>query len=251
MIIHDANNPRAVANRAELERRLPDLAGAPDLSVVIGGDGFMLQTCAEHGLHPTYLGLNAGNLGFLLNDIDDWDRVADRIARRAFRVWEVPLLEAKITLTDGSIVYDRAINDVYMERMTGQTAHLSLTLDGRMAVEKLVADGVILSTALGSTAYAFSAGGPACHPAVRTLLVTAICPHMPRLPPLVLPETARVCVEVQNPEKRPVRAVADGRDVPGVKRVELGLAAAHIRIAWFEDQDATARMIRKLVHSAK
>jgi NAD+ kinase len=247
MIVHDTRNPRAREMREALDRRLPDGFSDPDIVVVLGGDGFLLQTVGAHGWGRTYLGLNAGHLGFLLNDVDDWDAIARRLAERDFTVRRFPLLEAEIEREDGSVVTDRALNDVYLERMTGQTARLRLSIDGHCAVEKLVADGVIFSTALGSTAYAYSAGGLVCHPTLRVITVTPICPHLPKLPPIALPESACAVVEVLHGEHRPVRAVADGREVNAVRRVTVRTSATEASLAYFPENDFTATLIRKLL----
>jgi NAD+ kinase len=246
VIVHDAKNPRAVQFREELEKRLPD-GPADGVVVVMGGDGFLLQTAATHGFDRTYLGLNAGHLGFLLNDVEDWDKVADALRRGAWTRWTFPTLETRMTLADGEVLVDRAINDVYLERMTGQTARLALSIDGHVVVDRLVADGIIFSTALGSTAYQFSAGGAPCHPSLHVIAVTPICPHLPRLSPIVLPATARSTVDVQMPQRRPVRCVADGREVGNVRRVEVA-TGGEATLAFLEGHDFTSRLIRKLLH---
>lgn len=248
MIVHDSRNERASAIRAELDHRLPPGFDA-GVVLVIGGDGFLLQTASRLGWDHVYLGLNAGHLGFLLNDVESWEVVVDQLERRAFTARAFPLLEASIELEDGAITTERALNDVYLERMTGQTARLTLSFDGHRVVEKLVADGIIFSTALGSTAYAFSAGGPACHPTLDVITVTPICPHLPRLPPVALPVTARARVEVLHPEFRPVRAVADGRELNRVRAVEVFRSGTQVKLAYLEGHDFTSRMIRKLLRS--
>ncbi len=247
MIVQDARNPRAVA----IAQKLQALSIPDDLIVVVGGDGFLLQTVAGLGLDRPYLGINGGNLGFLLNDVDEWDVVAEKINRGAWAVQAFPLLEAHITLDDGKTVTERALNDVYLERMTGQTARLTLFFDGHKVVDPLVADGVIFATALGSTAYNYSAGGPACHPTLQVLSVTPICPHLPRLSPVALPAASRARVQVRRPEHRPVRAVADGREVNHISAVEVGYGSEVVQLAYLEGHDFTARMVRKLLHPSR
>lgn len=247
MIVHDERNPVAVRNRSLLESHL-DGASVEGVVIVIGGDGFLLHTIAELGHDRTYLGLNAGRVGFLLNDVEDWARVAEELVTGAWRVTRFPLLSALGTDTEGHTIQATAVNDVYLERASGQTARLGLTVDGSEVVETLVADGIIVSTALGSTAYNFSAGGPACHPTLRVLAVTPICPHLPRLSPFALPVGSRIDVTVQSHEHRPVRAVADGRQVAEVTRVSLELADHELRLAHLPEHDFTTRMVRKILH---
>lgn len=247
MIVHDARNPVAVRNRALLEAHLEG-EHLGETVVVIGGDGFLLHTINELGHDRTYLGLNAGRVGFLLNDVVDWKETADQLRSGAWKVTAFPLLEARCIDIDGNEIIERAVNDVYLERASGQTARLGLSVDGSRVVETLVADGVIVSTALGSTAYNFSAGGPACHPTLRILTVTPICPHLPRLSPFALPVGSRIDVTIQNHEHRPVRAVADGRNLAKVVRVSLGVAPAQLALAHLQGHDFTSRMVEKILH---
>jgi NAD+ kinase len=247
MIVHDPRNPGAEAIHRELTARLPD--GVDDVLLVIGGDGFMLRTVSRYGFDHTYLGLNAGRIGFLLNDVDDWDRVAVALVERNWTAHTFPTLQAEVTTRSGEKVVDQAVNDVYLERGTGQTAHLELLIDGHEVVDRLVADGIVFSTALGSTAYTFSAGGPACHPAVRAMLVTPICPHTPRLHPFALPNGSRVSVSVLSPERRPVRAVVDGREIEDAASVEVSYGTAELSLAFLPGDDFTSRMVRKILRA--
>lgn len=249
MIVYDPRNTRARETFDKLLVHLPDGVPGDDLVVVVGGDGFLLRTVAQTGFRFTYLGINAGHLGFLLNDVDDaaWGDVARQILDRTFDVHRFPLLHAT-TLGVNGTVEERAINDIYLERMTSQAAHLQLTIDGHVVVQRLVADGVVFSTALGSTAYAFSAGGPVCHPTLRMLLVAPICPHRPRLAPFALPATARARVDILDPDRRPVRAVADGRAIPDVRHVTIDYAGSEVRLATLAGHDFTSRMVRKILH---
>lgn len=248
MIVTDARNPTALRLADALNRHLPEGVPGDDLVVVIGGDGFLLRTVADNGLSPTYFGLNAGHLGFLLNDVDAWEPIAEQLRARSFKTHAFPLLSARILLADGREVIDHAINDVYVERASSQTAHVQLTIDGHIVVERLVADGIVFSTALGSTAYTFSAGGPACHPTLRMLVVTPICPHRPRLDPFALPATAKARVDVHSLERRPVRAVADGRAVEGVKELHLSYDGSEVRLGYLRGHDLTSRMVSKILH---
>lgn len=248
MFIHDARNPKADALAANLTRALPALAKRDDLVVVLGGDGYLLHTVARLGTAPTYLGLNAGTLGFLLNDVDGReDEVLELLAAQAWSVRAYPLLEARVTCMDGATHDLVAMNDIYLERSTGQTTRLTVRIYGQVVVDPLVADGIIFATALGSTAYTLSAGGLACHPTLHVLCVTPICPHAPRLPPLVLPPDARAEVEVGVPDRRPVRAVADGRAIEDITHVSLGYGTQQVRLALLDGHDFTQAMVRKIL----
>jgi NAD+ kinase len=249
VIVCDERNPKATALLAGLRQRLgEDWEPHEDLAIVIGGDGFLLRTVATHGMSRAWLGLNAGNLGFLLNDAQDLDRVVTLLEAERYTIHEFPIVVAKVICADGSEVVERAVNDVYLERMTGQAARLRLVIDGHAVVEQLVADGLIFATALGSTAYAYSAGGQPLHPKLRVLQVTPICAHLPRIPSVALPADARAEVEVLQHGWRPVRAVADGRAIDHVLRVEVGLGDTGVKLAYLENHDFTGRLLRKIVH---
>ncbi|MDP6934207.1 MAG: hypothetical protein QGG40_14880, partial [Myxococcota bacterium] len=201
MLRVDPDNPRAQKLHDALRAHVDLTAVSGDLCVVIGGDGWMLQTIREVGTEPIFLGLNAGHVGFLLNEADDVRHVAACLVERRWKAWPFPRLglEAWPERADASApapIRDAAVNDIYVERMSGHTAHLRVTIEGVEVVERLVCDGIVVATALGSTAYSFSAGGPACHPLVETVHLTPICPHAPRLAPITLPRQTLVEVQV-------------------------------------------------------
>ncbi len=248
MILHDERTDRARALRAEIDRALPEGLDDPEVVLVIGGDGFLLQTIRQFGLDKTYLGVNAGHLGFLLNDVADWPDLARQIRGNAWTTSRFPVLSADMLLQDGSRRTEFAVNDVYLERMTAQTARLRVTVDDRVAVDELVADGLLTSTALGSTGYNFSAGGPACHPTLAMMTVTPICAHHPRLPPFLLPKASVVTVDVHESPFRPVRASADGRQIENVRRVQVRFSHREVRLAYLEGHDFTNRMLKKILH---
>jgi len=249
MLVADSRNPRAVAMGEQLTALLPDDLVLPDdFRIVLGGDGFLLRTVAELGLDNTYLGLNAGHLGFLLNEVSIGPELVHALRDRTWRVHRHRLLEARLTLADGTDKRRLAINDIYLERSTGQAARLSLQIDGHTVIDALVADGLVFATALGSTAYAFSAGGEPVHPELEVLQVTPICPHAPRITPFALPPSARATVEVIHHEWRPVRAVADGRGVEDVVHVAVGLSETEaVSLAYLPSHDFTHQMLRKIV----
>ncbi|MCP4810060.1 MAG: NAD(+) kinase [Proteobacteria bacterium] len=246
MILADPRNPRALARLARIEDRLPPLP--EDLVLVLGGDGHMLSCMHEHGVRYTYLGVNCGRVGFLLNDADDEALIA-ALASRSWKIREVNRLKLEGRTVDGKKVMDRALNDIYLERMSGQTAHLHVRVDGETVVERLVCDGVIVSTALGSTAYALAAGGAACHLGLSLVQLTPIAPHSPRLPSIVLSSDCVIDVTVRHPEKRPVRAVSDGRDHVSVAEVSIRKTRGKVKLAFLQGHHPTHALVRKLIRS--
>lgn len=246
MILSDPRNPLALRYHRKLEQLLGD-ARLDELIVVLGGDGFFLETIGQRNFKGTFLGLNAGTVGFLLNEVEDWEEVARCLQSQCYQVHSFPLLKAQIDLPDGERIQATALNDVYLERATGSMAQLRITIDGHVVVEQLAADGLVCATALGSTAYTYSAGGPPCHPSLRIMTVTPICPHRPRLSSFALPQTSRVRVDVLTPERRPVRVVADGRATVGVEAVEVSYGQREARLAFLEGHSFTQAMVTKIL----
>jgi NAD+ kinase len=248
VIVCDERNPRARVLRDALLERL-GLGWTPPepVSLVLGGDGFLLHTVAELGTARTWLPLNAGTLGFLMNDVTDLDVVARELADGNWRVIAFPMVEASIVHTDGTSTTASAVNDVYLERMTGQAARLRVRVSGVTVVDQLVADGLIFATALGSTAYAFSAGGQPMHPLLEVLQITPICPHRPKLPSVALPVNVVASVEVEEQDRRPVRVVVDGRARDHVARVTVQLRPGAVRLAYLAHHDFTHQLLEKVV----
>ena len=252
MILTDRRNPKAVQLAAHLAERLPE-GWDPGVHVVLGGDGTMLRAVTDQGLDRPFLGLNCGYLGFLMNDVgalDDpgaMDDLVERLVGQRWRTWRFPLLEGRVRCIDGSHQTVRAMNDITLQRESGHAAKLRLTVDGSELVDSLGCDGLVVATALGSTAYSFSAGGTPLHPTVEAMLVTPICPHRPRLSPVALPASAEVTVQVLAADRRPVAAVADGVQVASVSEVTIGYADVAVELAWFDDHDFTAHLIHKIL----
>lgn len=227
-----------------------DLIEDPDTIFVVGGDGFLLSAASEYGFDKTYVPLNAGHLGFLLNDV--WEskdhtltgHAVTSLRERNWMVREIPTLEVR--LANGII--DTAINDVFMERASGQTARISVKVDGSCLVSRMVADGVIISTALGSTGYNYSAGGPVVHPLNKNIIVTPSNAHHPIFRPLVLPSTTKVLVSARDTEYRPVRVVVDGRGYEGIEEVNIGFGKEKLRVGYFEGHNFTRRLVQKILN---
>ena len=207
--------------RARLSARYGDVPLAEaEVVVALGGDGFMLQTLhdTEHLDAPTY-GMNRGTVGFLMNDYAEDDLPA-RLAASEEEVIH-PLRMRAIT-EDGATHEALAINEVALLRAGPQASKLRVVVDGKVRMAELVADGVLLATPAGSTAYNYSAHGPILPIGSGTLALTAIAPFRPRRwRGALLPEGAVVRFEVLESGKRPVMADADSRAAARVREVEV------------------------------
>lgn len=197
-------------------------AESADVIVALGGDGLMLQT-----LHafmtagkPIY-GMHRGTIGFLMNDFAE-DALAERLAAAETTVIHPLIMRAEDT--KGRRHEHRAINEVSVFRQTHQAARLRIDVDRKERLAELVADGVLVATPAGSTAYNLSAQGPIIPINAPLLALTPISPFRPRRwRGALLPDTARVTVSVLEADKRPVAAVADHDEVRWVARVEIAM----------------------------
>lgn len=191
-----------------------------EVLVVLGGDGFMLHTLHEHVDRnlPVY-GMRLGEVGFLMNRFSD-DDLVERIA--AAREVVLNPLEMQATNQSGETYRAMAINEVALLRQTNQAAHVRIFVNGRERVERLVADGALLATAAGSTAYNLSAHGPILPLGTEAVVLTPISPFRPRRwQGAILPASAKVRFEVLQPDRRPVSATADYDEVRDVASVDV------------------------------
>ena len=196
-----------------------DLANA-DVVVALGGDGFMLQTLHEtkQSEVPVY-GMNRGTIGFLMNSYSAEDLPA-RLAAAEGAV--INPLEMRALCVDGSETVQLAINEVSLLRSGPQAAKLRISVDGKVRLEELVCDGVLLATPAGSTAYNYSAHGPILPIGSDVLALTPMAAFRPRRwRGALLPKGVVVRFDVLEHDKRPVRADADSRPVTDVLRVEI------------------------------
>ncbi|WP_174301756.1 NAD kinase [Caulobacter sp. S45] len=195
-------------------------AAEADVVVALGGDGFMLEVLHAH-LRSTcsIYGMNRGSVGFLMNDYAE-EGLLERIATSEKAITH-PLSMEAVDAT-GAVHQAVAINEVSLLRQTHQTAKLRVSIDNKVRMEELVCDGVMVATPAGSTAYNLSAHGPIIPIAAQVLALTPISAFRPRRwRGALLSHTARVMIEVLEPEKRPVSAVADNYEVRRVRRVEI------------------------------
>jgi NAD+ kinase len=216
-----SNTEEAQASRQELIRVYGDTDPRDsDVIVALGGDGFMLQT-----LHDTMnsgkliYGMNRGSVGFLMNDYAI-DGLPERIAEAVENDFHP--LQMNTENADGSTSFALAINEVSLLRQSYQAAKLRVTIDGQVRLEELICDGLMVATPVGSTAYNLSAHGPILPLEAPLLALTPVSAFRPRRwRGALLPNKVTVVLEVLEPEKRPVNAVADHSEVKSVLRVEI------------------------------
>lgn len=205
--------------RAQLTEVAPQEA---DVIVTLGGDGFLLRMLHQYvHLNKPFYGLNRGTQGFLLNDYDPTD-IADAIAGAEGKT--VHPLRMSATSLDGKKSEAIAFNEVTLSRTGVQAAKIKISVDGQMRLEKLVGDGVLVSTPMGSTAYNQSANGPILPLDAKLLAVTPICPFRPRRwDGALLSDNCVVSFDVYDADRRPVHAIADFTSVENVAKLDVTL----------------------------
>ncbi len=193
--------------------------------VALGGDGLMLQTLHRYMSHdiPIY-GMNRGSIGFLMNEYHE-DDLVDRLS--AAQISVIHPLRMSVRDRDGVTYEALAINEVSIFRLTYQAAKLRILVDGKLRMDEMVCDGVLVATPAGSTAYNLSVYGPILPINAPLLALTPISPFRPRRwRGALLSNEAHVRIEVMEPEKRPVAAVADHTEFRHVLQVDVREARA-------------------------
>jgi len=239
-----SNAPKARRARTKLE----ELYGArdpakADVIVALGGDGFMLETLHQClGKNVAVYGMNRGSVGFLMNAYEP-EGLVDRI--RAAETTVLNPLRMAATTDTGDCHEAVAINEVALFRETRQTAKVRISVDGIVRMKELMCDGVLVSTAAGSTAYNLSAHGPILPVGSATLALTPISAFRPRRwRGAILPEDTRVSFDVLDHTKRPVSAVADYTEVRDVVRVEIAAdETCAVRLLFDREHDLEERIL--------
>lgn len=191
-----------------------------DVLVVLGGDGAMLETlhrCFDRNI-PIY-GMNRGTVGFLMNEFKETN--LQKRLDKAQRV-ELHPLKMSVETVAGKKSNAHCINEVALLRQTRQAAKLRISIDKQVRMKELVCDGVLIATPAGSTAYNLSAHGPIIPIGAELLALTPISAFRPRRwRGALLPSDVEIQLDIQEPKKRPVSAVADYTEMRDVKRVKV------------------------------
>jgi NAD+ kinase len=179
------------------QRHRQELADVSDLLIVLGGDGTLLAAArAAAERRVPILPVNLGGLGFLTSVTrEELYPLLEQVLAGQHHVSERVMLQAEVFRAGKRIETHRALNDAVLNKgAVARMIDLDLRIDGDF-VSKYRADGLIVSTPTGSTAYSLSAGGPIIHPVVAAFVITPICPHTLSDRPLVVPDTAVIEVE--------------------------------------------------------
>lgn len=229
----------------------PGFEGEVDMVLVLGGDGTILRACeVARERDIPLVGINTGHVGFLAEaDPDAVEQVvADMVAGR-YTVETRTALNVEVIGPDGTVSRQWALNEAALEkRDRARMLEVAIGVDGQ-AVSSFGCDGLIMSTPTGSTAYAFSCGGPVIWPEVEAMLLVPIAAHALFTRPLVLGPRSCLEVVIQRAGFGGAEVWCDGRrslDAPVGSRIRVTRAERPVRLARFNEAPFSTRLVRKL-----
>jgi NAD+ kinase len=238
-----------LVSRAATAVRKEDLPGQVDLLVVLGGDGTLLSMARAVGdLGVPILGVNLGGLGFLTaTPLDEMMAAVEALVSGQMAIEERMMLAARVRRRGEWLPTNIALNDVViLKSAMSRIVNLSVSVEGRHATAYR-ADGLIISTPTGSTAYSLSAGGPILFPLMDAVVLTPVCSHTLTNRPIVLPGHDRIEVILRSAQQ--VMLTLDGQvgvELEEDDAVEIRQAAARIRLARFPHKDFFSVLRTKL-----
>ena len=189
-----------------------------NITIVIGGDGFMLQTLKKNKKSKKFFyGINSGNYGFLMNKFSS-KKIVKNLDKA--NVISISPLEMTVKNNKSQIRKHLAINEVSILRQSRQAASLSINHGSKQVIKRLVSDGVLVSTPAGSTAYNLSVHGPILSLNSKKLSISPISPFRPRRwKGKIVSHKSKITIKNLNPKKRPISAVADNIEVRNAKDI--------------------------------
>ena len=188
-----------------------------NLVIVIGGDGFMLQTLKRNkNTKKNFYGINSGNYGFLMNKFNVKNLIKYISNAKCINISPLEMT----VVTQKNIRKSLAINEVSILRQSRQAANLSIKNNSKNIIKKLVSDGVLVSTPAGSTAYNLSVHGPILNLNSKKISIAPISAFRPRRwAGKIVSDKSKVIIKNLDPKKRPISAVADNFEVRNVRKV--------------------------------
>lgn len=212
---------------------------------VLGGDGKILRAIREYYLLGVpFFGFNFGHTGFLMNE--PTKEVLAEIVKGEFHLIEQKLLRGEILDQNDRVwAEELAFNDIYFERASSKTVRIRISINGKIQFDPLIGDGVIVCTPAGSTAYNASADGEILPLGAQALVLTGICPavhHHWRSS--ILPFGAKILLEAVDIEERPVRLLADGREIEGGTKIQIQYSNLKVQLGFAQSQDFHEKVLR-------
>ena len=191
-----------------------------NIIIVLGGDGFMLQTLKKlYKLKKPFYGINSGNYGFLMNKFSKENFLKNLKTSNNIKIHP---LQMTVKTKSDQVKKSIAINEVSILRQSKQASSMSITSNKKNIIKNLIADGVLVSTPAGSTAYNLSAHGPILNLDSNKLTITPISPFRPRRwKGTIVSDKSKIIIKNLASDKRPISAVADNFEVRNVKTVTI------------------------------
>ena len=219
-IIFDNNNKSQKIRNSLIKKIKSQKFSQINLVIVIGGDGFMLQTLKKNkDSNKQFYGINSGNYGFLMNKFSSKNIIKNLLRAN---VVSISPLEMIVRNKNNRIKRSIAINEVSVLRQSRQAALLSIKQGSKIIIKKLVADGVLVSTPAGSTAYNLSVHGPILSLHSKKLSISPISAFRPRRwKGKVVNDKVKIVITNLNSSKRPISAVADNLEVRNAKSITV------------------------------
>ena len=219
LIISDKNSKSQKIKKKILNLLKKKLTKRKNIIIVIGGDGFMLSTLKKYqNSKKTFYGVNSGNYGFLMNKFIEKSFVRNLDNSK---IISISPLEMTVT-TKKKIVRSIAINEVSILRQSRQAANLSIKINSKFLIKKLVSDGVLVSTPAGSTAYNLSVNGPILNLNSKKISIAPISAFRPRRwSSKLVSNKSKIIIKNLNSLKRPISAVADNKEVRNAKKITI------------------------------
>jgi len=191
-----------------------------NIIIILGGDGFMLQMLKKlHKFKKPFYGINSGNYGFLMNKFSKENFVKNLKSSHSIKIHPLQMI---VKTKGDKIKKSIAINEISILRQSKQASSISITSNKKNIIKKLIADGVLVSTPAGSTAYNLSAHGPILNLDSNKLTVTPISPFRPRRwRGKVISDKSKIIIKNLDSDKRPISAVADNFEVRNAKIIKI------------------------------
>ena len=219
-IISDKNTKSSQIKNLLVKKLNQEQFKKDNLIIVIGGDGFMLQTLKKNkNSKKQFYGINSGNYGFLMNKFSSKNTIQNLSKTNMV---SISPLEMIVKNKNNQIKKSLAINEVSVLRQSRQAASLSIKQGSRQIIKKLVSDGVLVSTPAGSTAYNLSVHGPILSLHSKKLSISPISAFRPRRwKGKIVNDKTKIFITNLNPSKRPISAVADNSEVRNAKSITV------------------------------
>ena len=226
-----------------------DLAGGNDLLITFGGDGTLLSVARHAPSDVPIIGVNMGTLGFLTEiRVEDFPQVLERVLSGDFHAEHRVTFDVEVSERDGHAVRYRVLNDAVINKSAlARIIEMRVEVANRF-VSTFRADGLIVATPTGSTAYNLSAGGPIIYPTMGAVVITPICPHMLTNRPIVLPDDLSISIQIVTPHQE-VFLTLDGQEgfpITEHQVVTIRKSSQHVLLVHSPDKDYFDVLRRKL-----